>query len=58
MGKCDLCGKKKVGVCDCLSCGSKFCDYCGDIDRNVCEECVSYEEDSIESEDDIEADSG
>jgi hypothetical protein len=42
MAICEICENEVSEIFDCKECGAKFCDKCGDIDRNLCEDCLQY----------------
>ena len=41
---CEICKKKKKTTFKCKECGAKHCDKCGDVDRELCLDCLRYEE--------------
>lgn len=42
MPKCELCEKKVKTTYKCTECGTRFCEKCGEKERNVCEDCIDY----------------
>lgn len=43
MKKCEICEKELPELFECKNCGTLFCPDCGDGERNMCEDCVAYE---------------
>jgi len=52
MPRCDICGRKVKQTYRCKVCGARFCKKCGDVEREVCNDCLMYEQDikTMESE--------
>jgi len=42
--KCDLCSKELDSMAHCSICDTKFCPDCGDYDRNLCKDCIEFED--------------
>ena len=53
MPKCSICGKEVKEVYKCKECGAKFCKEHGNVDTEMCEDCLDYD---VEKERQQEAD--
>ena len=42
--KCSVCTKENKKLYLCQECGSKFCEDCGNLDRERCNLCIQFEE--------------
>ncbi len=43
MPVCEICENNSIEVFECKKCGVKFCSKCGDSERDICEDCLDYE---------------
>ncbi len=41
---CELCKCIEEELRDCKKCATVFCDNCGDKERNLCQDCLQFEE--------------
>ena len=51
---CAICGEDSYIVTKCKQCGAKFCEYCGELDDQLCEYSIdsdSYEDENLGYED-------
>jgi len=57
---CEVCDDKKSETVACRMCGVHFCSECGYVEKNLCFDCATAEEESDEEavEDTIEESSG
>lgn len=55
MPKCEICEKKVKTVFRCKECSTRFCKDCGSEEREMCEDCVQYEDAQGGYEPDINA---
>jgi hypothetical protein len=44
MPVCEICEKEVKVAYECKECGCKFCEDCGNAERELCDDCLSYEE--------------
>ena len=58
MPVCEICKKNVKTVFKCKECAAKFCSNCGDEARDLCEDCIAFEEtqDQYKLEQEIEID--
>jgi len=47
MPVCEICKKKVKVVYKCKECGAKFCEKCGSKEKEMCEDCLEYEEEIL-----------
>lgn len=45
---CELCGESEDSTYGCRRCGTSFCECCGDVDEEICINCL--EEYTVEEE--------
>ncbi|MCW1301281.1 MAG: hypothetical protein QW507_01880 [Candidatus Nanoarchaeia archaeon] len=50
MPRCEICSNEVSKVYKCKSCGAKFCENCGDVDKLICEDCLAFEEELTSTE--------
>ncbi len=48
MPTCEICGKEAREIAECKVCGVIFCGDCGDIEKQLCEDCLFSEEETAE----------
>jgi hypothetical protein len=53
---CEICGLEVAKVMECSQCGAKFCEECGDVKKNLCYDCLGWNEEDEEEE--LEEDEG
>jgi len=44
MPRCEICENEVSKVYKCKSCGTRFCENCGDPEKLLCEDCLAFEE--------------
>jgi hypothetical protein len=45
---CEICGMEVVEVTECTQCDAKFCEECGDKKRQLCYDCIGWDDEDVE----------
>lgn len=51
---CDVCGENESSITKCKTCGTQFCEYCGEVEAKQCIAC--FEGSDNDSDDDKDSD--